>query len=94
MQLGEPVLAGQGSSLGDGGVIPRRATVGALLASEVTVEEFSEVVRVVGLPAVVAQLLVLGGEPAAVAPLGVLSHRLLVPLRSGLELVRPIAWEG
>ena len=57
-------------------------------------EEFSEVVRVVGLPAVVAQLLVLGGEPAAVAPLGVLSHRLLVPLRSGLELVRPIAWEG
>ena len=80
VQLGEPVLAGKGSSLGDGGIIPRRLAVDALLASKVTSEEFGEVVGVVGLPAVVAQLFVLGGEPAAVAPLGVLGHRLLVPL--------------
>ena len=81
MQLGEPVLASEGSSLGDGDVIPRRLAVDALLASQVTAEELGEVVGVVGPAAVVAQLLVLGGEPGAVAPLGVLRHRLLVPLR-------------
>ena len=44
-------------------------------------EELGEVVRVVGPAAVVSQLLVLGGEPAAVAPLGVLRHCPLVSLR-------------
>ena len=81
VQLGEPVLASEGSSLGDGDAIPRRLAVDALLASQVTAEELGEVVGVVRPAAVVAKLLVLGGEPGAVAPLGVLRHRLLVPLR-------------